>query len=318
MTSNGSQTPRVALGLPVFNGERFLAEAIESVLEQSFGDWVLTVTDNASSDRTAEICEEYAARDARIRHVRNSENIGAAPNFNLCYELAPPADYFKWVASDDLMSPNFLAECVRVLDADPSVAVALPTAVYIDAERNVIGGQRRNDLGLTSDDPGARAHELMRHALEAPDIYWAIYGLMRRSALERTDLHGSYVASDQVLLFQLALVGKLVQVHEAQFLRREHEGAWTHLQDRTPEHDAVWFDSRSRGRYVRPHWTLFWNHFRSVGHARLAPLEKARCSGAVAYRAVREWRNLGGDVKALAREALHDIRFEARKVGRAR
>jgi glycosyltransferase involved in cell wall biosynthesis len=316
VTPNSSQTPRVALGLPVFNGERFLAESIESALAQTFEDWALTIADNASSDRTREICEEHAARDARIRYHRNTENIGAAPNFNLCYELAPQADYFKWVASDDLMSPNFLEACVRVLDGDPSVAVALPTAVYIDGERKVVGGQRREDLGLTSDAPGARAVELMRQALEGPDVYWAIYGLMRRSALERTDLHGSYVASDQVLLFQLALLGKLVQVHEAQFLRREHEGAWTHLQDRTPEHDAVWFDSRSRGRYVRPHWTLFWNHFRSVARAHLPLPEKARSSGAVAYRAAREWRNLGGDVKVLAREVLRDIRFEARKVGR--
>jgi glycosyltransferase involved in cell wall biosynthesis len=316
VTSNGSQIPRVALGLPVFNGEPFLGEAIESVLAQTFEDWVLTIADNASSDGTKEICEEYAARDARIRYRRSPENIGAAPNYNLCYELSPQAEYFKWVASDDLISPNFLETCVSLLDGDPSIAVAFPTAVYIDREGEVIGRQRRDDLGLTSDDPGERAHELMRQALEGPDVYWAIYGLMRRSALERTDLHGTYVASDQVLLFQLALVGKLVQVHEAQFLRREHEGAWTHLEDRTPEHDAVWFDSRSRGRYIRPHWTLFWNHFRSVARARLPLPEAARSSGAVAYRAAHEWRNLGGDVKALAREALRDIRFEARKVGR--
>ncbi len=80
--------PRVSIGLPVFNGERYLARAIDSVLGQDFRDFELIICDNASTDRTAEICAAYARRDARVRYVRNPRNLGAGPNYDRCFHLA--------------------------------------------------------------------------------------------------------------------------------------------------------------------------------------------------------------------------------------
>ena len=75
-------TPLVSIGLPVYNGENFVAEAIQCVLSQTFSDWELIISDNASTDRTVHICREFAAKDARIRVHQNKQNMGVCPNFN--------------------------------------------------------------------------------------------------------------------------------------------------------------------------------------------------------------------------------------------
>ena len=121
-----SRAPRVSVGLPVFNGERYLARAIESVLRQDFADFELVVSDNASTDRTGEICEEYARRDARVRYVRNPRNLGAGPNYDRCFRLAR-GEYFKWAAHDDRLAPDYLSQTGAALDAAPD-AVLCTTA----------------------------------------------------------------------------------------------------------------------------------------------------------------------------------------------
>jgi len=115
--------PRVSLCMPVYNGENYIAQALDSIAEQGFEDYELIVTDNASSDRTGEIVQARAARDPRIRYVRNRENLGAAPNYNLSYELSR-GEYLKWFAHDDMISANFLELMVALLDRDPSTSVA--------------------------------------------------------------------------------------------------------------------------------------------------------------------------------------------------
>jgi glycosyltransferase involved in cell wall biosynthesis len=194
--------PRVSIGLPVYNGERYVGEAIEAVLSQTFHDLQLVISDNASTDRTREICEDVARNDPRVRYYRNSENLGAAPNFNRCFALAYPSEYFKWITYDDLITENFLERCVEALDRDPEASLAFPALIHADAEGNPTARQLQGDLSLVEKAPGRRAQRLIGFGLESPDIYWTLYGLIRRSAIEQTELHGNYIASDQVLLFQ--------------------------------------------------------------------------------------------------------------------
>jgi glycosyltransferase involved in cell wall biosynthesis len=311
-TSSASAQPRVSIGLPVYNGERYVGEAIEGVLAQTFSDFELVISDNASTDGTREICEHFARNDARVRYSRSRENLGVAPNFNRCFTLARPTEYFKWITYDDLMSDDFLERCIEALDADARASVAFPAMVTADAEGNVIGRQLREDLSLLEGEPGRRAQRLIEYGLEAPDIYWTVYGLMRRSAIEQTELHGSYIASDQVLLFQLALTGKFVQVPGALFTRRTHPDAWTMKTGRTPKSDAVWFGAQSRSGVVLPHWTLLGRHLRTIIRGGLPLHERARCLRAVGRRALREWRQLGGDVKLAARDVMRSNRLRRR------
>src|SRR4030081_3070087 len=122
---------KIAIGLPVYNGSTYLAAAIDSILAQSYGDFDLLISDNASTDGTEEICRNYAQRDPGIRYTRQSQNVGAAANHNL---LVPMTDspYFKWAAHDDLLAPGFLAACGDVLDKHPNVVLVSPASMLID------------------------------------------------------------------------------------------------------------------------------------------------------------------------------------------
>ena len=132
-------TPLIAIGLAVYNGQNFVADAIESLLSQTFGDFELVVTDNASTDATPAIVAEFVRRDSRVRYHRNAENLGCAPNLNRCYELSnPKTPYFKWAAHDDVIAPTFLERCVEALEADPSAAMAHTRSVIIDEAGDVI------------------------------------------------------------------------------------------------------------------------------------------------------------------------------------
>src|SRR6185312_14478503 len=111
-TESAAKVPLVSVGLPVFNGETFLEDAIRSVLAQKLDDLELILCDNASNDRTAEICRDYEARDPRIHYFRNPRNLGAAANYNLAFTRAR-GRYFKWLAHDDRMLPSFLSKAFR-------------------------------------------------------------------------------------------------------------------------------------------------------------------------------------------------------------
>ena len=126
------KTPCVSIGLPVYNGERFLTEAIESLLSQTYQDFELIISDNASTDRTEEICRKYAAQDPRIRYSRNAANIGGTNNANLTFELAH-GEYFRWAADDDRCAPTLVERLVEELDKRPDVTNSFAAVVVIDA-----------------------------------------------------------------------------------------------------------------------------------------------------------------------------------------
>src|SRR6201993_2903203 len=124
-------TPLVSVGLFVYNGERFIEEALQSILNQTFTDFELIISDNASTDRTGEIAEAYARRDDRIRYHRSEKNMGAGWNARRVYELAT-GKYFKQAAVDDLIEPDFLRRCVEILENDPGCVVAYARTKEVD------------------------------------------------------------------------------------------------------------------------------------------------------------------------------------------
>src|SRR5687767_4274622 len=133
-----STAPKVSVGLPVFNGDAYLRNSIESILDQDFTDFELIVADNASTDATESICREFANRDCRVRYYRNDVNLGASRNYNKVFELAT-GEYFKWHAHDDECYPTMLSRCVAVLEeAIDSVAMVYPLAELIDEQGKVL------------------------------------------------------------------------------------------------------------------------------------------------------------------------------------
>jgi glycosyltransferase involved in cell wall biosynthesis len=229
-----STGPLVTIGLPVYNSERFIRQSLDSLLAQTYTDFVLVISDNASTDATAEICQQYAAKDSRIRYSRNPQNIGNPGNFNRVFRLAT-TPYLKWSTADDYWAPTFLERAVEVMERDPSIALCYPAANLVDADGQ--NAQPFHDaLQLMQDDPSERFLALIRTIKLAHQHL----GLIRMSCLRQTHLLRSFVASDVVLLAELTLYGKFFELPERLFYRRFHKtsGSW---QRGSADHQAKYY-----------------------------------------------------------------------------
>lgn len=264
--------PRVSLGLPIYNAERFLDGIFGCLLAQDFTDFEIVVCDNASTDRSEEICRRYAARDPRIRYHRNPENLGLAPNFNRCFALSR-GELFKWTPCDDEYAPDYLRHCVETLDAaPPSVVLCYPRTTLIDEN-----GERLREYPDDLDLREARPHQRLRHFLARYNQCNPVVGLMRRSAIERTHLHGSYLGSDVTLLAELAMLGEWREVPKPLFFRRIHPDS-SRQGTRRISDVAKWFDPSHSGRlWLSPRTRVFLEILRAVWRSPIPPAERARC-----------------------------------------
>ncbi|NJM71109.1 MAG: glycosyltransferase family 2 protein [Scytonema sp. RU_4_4] len=280
--------PRLSIGLPVYNGEKFIKEAIDSLLAQTFKDFELIISDNASTDKTEEICRAYAVKDKRIHYYRNEKNIGCARNFNRVFELSS-GEYFKWAAHDDLHAPDFLMKCIEVLDKDDTVILCHSKTHFIDEHGKFL---QNYDIQLRTDSlkPHERFHELL-----TKHLCYQIYGVIRASALRRTPPMGSYGHADGILLLRLGLVGRFYEIPEYLFFARSHPQQsmsmffpnYLLLANNNPQYSlsmlpdyysyTVWFDSSKKGKILVPHWRIFWEYLFSVWRSSLNWYQRICC-----------------------------------------
>ncbi len=211
-----SDTPLITIGLPVYNSERYLPQSIESLLAQTYRHFVLVISDNASTDRTADICQRYASEDPRVRYFRNAVNIGLTGNFNRVFELCQ-TKYFKWSTADDFWAPDMLADAVAVMEADPSIALCYPQTVIVDGEGRE-QGRYQDKLHLMQDDPASR----FLAVVENISLVNHHLGLLRSDAIRRTRLFGKHVSADIGFVAEMSLYGKFFEVKKYQFYRRFH------------------------------------------------------------------------------------------------
>src|ERR1700726_3052082 len=153
-------TPLVSIGIPVFNAQRYLREALDSLIAQDYENIELVISENASTDGTAAICREYAARDPRVRYERAEMNQGAVWNFNRVYSLAR-GTYFMWAAFDDLRAPSYVRRCVERLEAQPSAVLCCTDVRLIDeAGRRIQPDPRMRLAHPVGGSPAARVRAL--------------------------------------------------------------------------------------------------------------------------------------------------------------
>lgn len=234
----------ISIGLPVYNGEKYLAQSLESILAQTFSDFHLIIRDNASTDNTEDICREYADRDNRITYVRAEHNRGAAHNYNEVFRLAS-GRYFKWAAHDDLLAPDNLRQCYNYLETAPEVVLCYPRTVIIDREGRELK-LYDDEMDLMQEDPVAR---LAKFWFNRASECNAVFGLIRSDILRNTRLIGPYNGSDNILLGQLALMGRVKELPDRLFFRRDHER--TSLRANTTAMAvAAWFDPAAKGRVL--------------------------------------------------------------------
>jgi len=248
--------PRVSIGLPVYNGEPYIKQALDSILAQTYTNFELIISDNASTDGTEEICRAYTAKDSRIHHFRNEANLGAAMNFNRTFELSK-GEYFKWAAADDLCAPTFLSKCVEVLDRFPGTVLCYTKTLIID-ENGIAFKEYDNHLDLSFPSVRSRFREAIYKLGECN----AVFGLIRSNVLRKTSLIENYIASDVVLLGELTLFGKFYEITEHLFFRRQHARASS--SNKSIESKQEFFDPTTKGDLVYRTWNLMSRHLRNV------------------------------------------------------
>ena len=273
-----------------------------ALLAQTYADFEVVIADNASVDRTEEISRAAAANDSRIRYDRSPVNRGAAWNFNHAFTLAT-GTYFKWSAYDDLCERTFVERCVDALDAMPEAVLAYPQTRFIDEDGNVIR-DHDDKLALTEDT----AHDRLRHLITALGYANPMHGLIRADVLRQTRLHGAYPSSDYILLTELALIGRFVEVPERLFLRRLHP-AMSRLANPGAAEATIWFRPDAELRYRAESWKLVLEHVRAIARAPIPRAERLRCAVVFARVGGRRYgshlvRELGELTASIARSVV--------------
>ncbi|HXZ86395.1 MAG TPA: glycosyltransferase family 2 protein [Myxococcota bacterium] len=275
--------PRVSIGLPVYNGEDHVAEAIESVLAQTYRDLELVICDNASTDRTEEICRELAASDARIRFHRNAENLGATGNFRRTFELAR-GEYFNWLSHDDILGAKYVERCVDVLDHSPeSVVLSFSPQVRLTYEGEPWRDKDR--MAWYEANPPYDRIGFARLML-VPDrrIPPMLFGMARRTALARTGLLPPVCYSDLILVPELRLQGEFREISEPLYFRRSHRVTedFKDAQRRSVAEELRFYDPKTRSR-TRTEAGALWILLRArLDLVRAAPLPRAQKLGYLA------------------------------------
>jgi glycosyltransferase involved in cell wall biosynthesis len=240
-----AKSPRISVGLPVYNGENYVSEAIQSILSQDFEDFELIISDNASTDSTAEICRHFAEQDARVKYSRLDSNCGALPNYQRVFRLAE-APFFKWAAHDDICLRGMLGRCLAALEESPqSVVMVYPRSNIIN-ERGQVTEVAKESIACHSRVPHVRLAQVLRHV----DLSCAMFGLMRSDTMRRTRLLDSFIGSDYVLLSEMAMLGEIVEIPDILFQKRIHQGV-SHVAQKSSREWLAWLDT-SRSRKLLP------------------------------------------------------------------
>lgn len=272
--------PPLTIGLPVYNGANYLRESLDALLAQTYGDYELIISDNASTDTTADICRMYAAKDERIRYIRQPTNIGASPNHNVLVHEAR-AKLFKWASHDDLYAPDLIRRCVDALETDRELVLAHSWQAIIDESGTSVFPVAYN---LNTDDP--RAPERFKSLLftVGGDDF---YGVIRRDVLLRTGLLDSYHHADRTIMGSLALHGRFHQVPEQLFFRRDHQDRSERANPSMRERCAN-LDPRRANRWRHPVPRLaaeyVWGFVSAIRQAPLSPADRREC-----YRHLASW-----------------------------
>jgi glycosyltransferase involved in cell wall biosynthesis len=215
--------PFVSIGMPVYNEEKYIEQALQSLLSQSFENFELIISDNASADRTGEICLSYAAKDPRVRYSRMETNLGSSVNFNCVFQLSNSA-YFCWASGHDTRHETFIARCLQILEQDASVVLCYPGARWLETD-----GHLGDVISSHVETRGLSQVSRYRTVLWSLDYVYHPSGIMRSNALKRTGLmRPNTIGADVVWLAELALLGAFAEVPETLlYLQRLSDfGSW--------------------------------------------------------------------------------------------
>jgi glycosyltransferase involved in cell wall biosynthesis len=283
-----SAPPPVSIGMPVFNGERYIVQALDSILSQSYSDFELIISDNASDDRTADICQDFVRKDPRIRYFRQPSNLGAPRNFNFVFEQAA-GHYFKWAADNDVCDRDLVTVCKKVLDERPEVVLCFGKTVAIDKDGEILSPIEDN---LVMDD--TRPSRRFRHVVDHSQHNNVHAGLFRSESLRKTMLEKPYPSADLVMIAELALYGLFCEVPQVLFYRRETPGTATKFRSNSEILQLCSPDSKTRQYW--PTWRSAFGYFHATLRSPIGITEKAKICRYLLRRCISYRRHLWNEL----------------------
>lgn len=212
--------PLVSIGLPVHNADRYLSQALDSLLGQDYANLEVIVSDNASDDATQRISTEYAKRDGRLQYHRVERNMGAVWNFTRVFELAR-GEYFMWAAFDDVRDHRYVSACVAMLESRPEAVLCCTDVVFIDEHGQKMVDVPSRNYGVHPIGPTAR--DRLRQVAQG-EVGFAFYGLARRAIQAQTRRPVAAWGFDVIVLLELCLRGPVLLVPEPLFSYRRFQG----------------------------------------------------------------------------------------------
>lgn len=251
------------IGVPAYNAETHLAAALESLLHQTYRNFQVIIADNASTDRTPDICAEFEKRDSRVRVIRQTENLGGPRNFNYVGRLAR-GKFFKWAATNDICEPRMLENCVNALEENPDCVLAYPET-YLIAESGEIQSAYEDPLEASDNDGASR----FLSVLSTLQLNNAQYGLIRSDSLLRTKFEGAYASGDIPFMAELALHGKFLRLPERLFKRRVSPESSTIGNDTTANRD---FNKNHGSVFKTNRFLNYWFHVFTIVAASQLPV----------------------------------------------
>jgi len=298
--SNSVTKPRVGIGMPVYNGERYLEETITATLAQTFEDFELIIADNASTDKTEQICRDFAAKDSRINYIRNPVNLGASQNYTICFEPSK-SDYFRWGNADDLPEKKLVEKCVKVLDENPDTVLVYGKTKIIDENGNHLKNYDDN-LDLQDSCASKRFIQCSQNI----GLSNVLYGLMRRDSLAKTALLGNYLSSDINLIAELTLYGKYREIPDFLFSRRMHPECSTWDPDDEDRKRNFW--DPSKHKLLMQSWRSVYEYFKAAYRAPISLSEKRAL--ALYLCKLAYWRK-----DKMTLDVQHLIKYKLNKLG---
>lgn len=285
-------SPLVTVGIPIYNGQKHLEKAVASLLAQSLTDFELLIADNASTDRTPEICAELARSDPRVRVIRHPRNIGAPRNWN-CLVHEARGRYFKWASANDRCSPLLLEKCVQALEADAGAVLSYGrTQLTDDDDRPIEVYAGDIDVSMP------RASDRFVAVCMRMNLNNAMCGVIRTDVLRRTGMDRLYPSGDMALTSELALHGRILLLPDVLLYRRHAPGSFTSMLD--PLQIQRMYDPEARRPMKLIRVRRHADNFACIARAPIDWREKARAASTALRLLAWDRQRLWGELRSLA------------------
>ena len=222
---------KVTIGLPVYNGEKFIHKCLDSLLNQTFENFVIIISDNASTDNTKKICQEYSQKDKRIQYIRQEKNIGLLPNFNFVLEQSN-SEFFMWMGVDDYILPDYIKKNMDILVSNSNVVGSVSKIKpynFSDSSINKIDSRfidftkklRNRFKKLNAFSISGNYDQKVRNYLTGSTCQ-VIYGIFRTEKLQKSIIPSLFVGLDWAEMLNILKFGDIHVINEV--LMYEFEG----------------------------------------------------------------------------------------------